>query len=154
MTRPSGQASADTSAMADRSHAPARSAIPRMLRPRSIAIVGASPSPGSLGASLLANLERFAFAGDIHLVNAGRQEIDGRPCLNSTSALPAGVDCAALAIPRAGILDAVAGCAARGVGGVVIYAAGFAEAGPEGQALQAQLACIAHDHGMAVAGPN
>jgi acyl-CoA synthetase (NDP forming) len=133
---------------------PMRSAIERMLRPRSIAIVGASPSPGSLGAGLLANLERFAFRGDIHLVNAGRQEIDGRPCLQSASALPAGVDCAALAIPRAGILDAVAGCAARGVGGVIIYAAGFAEAGDDGSALQAELARVARDHGMAIAGPN
>jgi acyl-CoA synthetase (NDP forming) len=133
---------------------PMRSAIERMLRPRSIAIVGASPSPGSLGAGLLANLERFAFRGDIHLVNAGRQEISGRPCVKSTSALPAGVDCAALAIPRAGILDAVAGCAARGVGGVIIYAAGFAEAGADGSALQAELARVARDHGMAIAGPN
>ena len=59
------------------------SAIERMLRPRSIAIVGASPSPGSLGAGLLANLERFAFAGEIHLVNASRTEINGRPCVNN-----------------------------------------------------------------------
>ncbi len=125
-----------------------------MLRPRSIAIVGASPSPGSLGASLLANLERFAFGGDVHLVNAGRREIDGRPCVNSTSALPMGIDCAAIAIPRAGILEAVAGCAERGVGGVIIYAAGFAEAGPDGGALQAELARLARDRGMAIAGPN
>ncbi len=104
-----------------------------MLRPRSIAIVGASPTPGSLGASLLANLERFGFRGDIHLVSATRSEINGRPCVNSTSALPEGVDCAVLAIPRAGILDAVAGCAQRGVGGVIIFAAGFAEAGPDGR---------------------
>jgi acyl-CoA synthetase (NDP forming) len=143
--------------MVDPAPAPARSArsaIERMLRPRSIAIVGASPSPGSLGASLLANLERFAFRGEIHLVNAGREEIGGRPCLNSTLALPAGVDCAALAIPRAGILDALTGCAARGVGGVIIYAAGFAEAGPDGVALQAELERIARAGGMAIAGPN
>jgi acyl-CoA synthetase (NDP forming) len=143
--------------MVDSAQGPARStrsAIERMLRPRSIAIVGASPSPGSLGAGLLANLERFAFGGDIHLVNAGRQEINGRPCVQSTSALPAGIDCAALAIPSAGILDAVAGCAARGVGGVIIYAAGFAEAGADGGALQAELARVARDHGMAIAGPN
>jgi acyl-CoA synthetase (NDP forming) len=143
--------------MVDRPQAPGlpmRSAIERMLRPRSIAIVGASPSPGSLGAGLLANLERFAFRGSIHLVNAGRAEISGRPCVKSTSALPEGVDCAALAIPRAGILDAVVGCAERGVGGVIVYAAGFAEAGADGGALQAELARVAHDHGMAIAGPN
>jgi len=103
---------------------PVRSAIERMLRPRSIAIVGASPSPGSLGAGLLANLRRFDFRGDIHLVNAGRSEIDGRACLSSTLALPAGVDCAALAIPGAGVLDAVAGCARQGVGGVIIMQPG------------------------------
>ena len=131
-----------------------RSAIERMLRPHSIAIVGASPSPGSLGASLLANLDRFAFRGDIHLVSATRNEINGRPCVNSTAALPDGVDCAALAIPRAGILDAVAGCAKRGVGGLIVYAAGFAEAGPEGEKLQAEIARIARDHDMAISGPN
>lgn len=131
-----------------------RPAIERMLRPRSIAIVGASPTPGSLGQSLLANLDRFGFRGDIHLVSATRGEIDGRVCVNSTSALPAGVDCAVLAIPRAGIVDAVTGCAQRGVGGVVIFAAGFAEAGPDGVALQVEIARIARIHGMAVSGPN
>jgi acyl-CoA synthetase (NDP forming) len=125
-----------------------------MLRPRSIAIVGASPAPGSLGASVLANLERFGFRGDVHLVNARRAQINGRPCVNATSALPAGVDCAVLAIPQAGVLDAVAGCAQRGVGGVIVYAAGFAEAGPEGRELQAEIARIGCDHGMAIAGPN
>ena len=125
-----------------------------MLRPRSIAIVGASPTPGALGQSLLANLERFAYPGDIHLVSATRSEINGRPCVKSAAELPEGVDCACLAIPRAGILDAVAGCARRGVGGVIIYAAGFAETGPEGQKLQAEIARIAADHGMAISGPN
>jgi acyl-CoA synthetase (NDP forming) len=140
--------------MTDRVPAPARSAIERMLRPHSIAIVGASASPGALGASLLANLERFAFRGDIHLVNASRAQIGSRACMNSTAALPAGVDCAVFAIPSEGVREALDGCAARGVGGVVIYAAGFAEAGPAGKGLQAELACIAQAHGMALAGPN
>src|SRR6202043_3772584 len=99
-------------------------------------------------------LGRFDFRGDIHLVNAGRTEIDGRACLSSTSALPAGEDCAALPTPGARVLAAVAGCARQGVGGVIIYAAGFAEAGSEGGALQDELARIARDHGMAIAGPN
>src|SRR5258705_4554655 len=153
MTRASGPGSADTSAMAETARAPARSAIERMLRPRSIAIVGASPSPGSLGAGLLANLERFKFRGDIHLVSATRAEINGRSCVNSTLALPAGVDCAALAIPRAGIFEAVAGCARRGVGGVIIYTAGVGEAGAAGAAPQGELARNAPAHRMASAGP-
>lgn len=131
-----------------------QAAITRMLRPRSIAIAGASPTPGSLGGSVLANLERFGFTGEIHLINPNRAEINGRPCLKSPADLPDGVDCAVLAIPRAGVLEAMKGCAARRVGGVVIFSAGFAEAGPEGRAQQDELARIAQAAGMAVEGPN
>lgn len=131
-----------------------QAAIARMLRPRSVAIVGASPTPGALGGSVLANLERFGFKGDIHLINPNRAEINGRPCLKSTADLPPGVDCAVLAIPRTATLDAVKGCAARGVGGLVIFAGGFAELNAEGRALQVEIARIARDSGMAVEGPN
>ena len=55
--------------------------IGRLLRPRSIAIVGASATPGALGASVLGNLERNGFAGDIHLINPKRSEIAGRSSL-------------------------------------------------------------------------
>ncbi len=133
---------------------PIQTAITRMLRPRSIAIAGASPTPGSLGGSVLANLERFGFTGEIHLINPNRAEIDGRPCLKSTADLPDGVDCTVLAIPRAGVIEAMKGCAARKVGGVVIFSAGFAEAGPDGRAQQDELARIAHAAGMAMEGPN
>jgi acyl-CoA synthetase (NDP forming) len=133
---------------------PGRSAIERLLHPRSVAVVGASATPGSLAGAVLGNLDRFAFAGDVHLVNANRREINGRPCLPSAADLPQGVDCAVLAIPRTGILDAVKGCAARGVGALVIFAAGFAEAGADGRALQDEIARIARDHGIAVEGPN
>ena len=131
-----------------------QAAIARMLRPRSIAIVGASPTPGSLGGSVFANLERFGFTGEIHLINPNRAEINGRPCLKSTVDLPDGVDCAVLAIPRPGVLEAMKGCAARNVGGVVIFSAGFAEAGADGRAQQDELARIARASGMAVEGPN
>ena len=82
---------------------PGRSAIERLLNPRSVAVVGASATPGSLAGAVLGNLDRFAFTGDVHLVNANRQEINGRPCLPSAADLPQGVDCAVLTIPRAGI---------------------------------------------------
>jgi acyl-CoA synthetase (NDP forming) len=133
---------------------PTQAAITRMLRPRSIAIAGASPTPGSLGGSVLANLERFGFSGDIHLINPNRAEINGRPCLKSTADLPEGVDCVLLAIPRAGVQTAMQDCAARKVGGVVIFSAGFAETGADGRARQDELARIARDAGMAMEGPN
>lgn len=129
-------------------------ALDRLLKPRSVAIVGASDKPGALGASVLGNLERLGFAGDIHLINPNRAEIGGRPCLKTIEDLPTGVDAAVLAIPRAGVLDAVRSLAARGVGAAVIFSAGFAEGGEEGLAEQRELALIAAGSGMVLEGPN
>ncbi len=133
---------------------PPRTPIDRLLRPRSVAIVGASPTPSSFGASVLANLENAGFRGDLHLINPNRSEIHGRPCLRSIDDLPLGVDCAVLAIPRASVLESVAACGRRGVGGVIIFSAGFAESGPAGRAEQEELASIAASHGMIIEGPN
>lgn len=134
--------------------AAARAAIGRLLRPRSVAVIGASNAPGSLGGGVMGNLARFAFAGDVHLVNPSRREIDGRPCLAAAADLPRGVDCAVLAIPGKAVLETARACAARGVGAMIVYAAGFAEAGEQGRAAQDELARIAGDAGMALAGPN
>lgn len=131
-----------------------RSAIGRLLNPASLAIAGISPSPGSLGRVVLENLERFGFGGTIHLVHPTRSEVSGRPCLPSLDQLPDAVDCVVLAVPVANILESVEACARRGVGGVVIFSAGFAEMGAEGEKLQARLAAVASAHGMAVEGPN
>lgn len=128
--------------------------LSRLLTPRSVVIVGASPTPGALGNSVLRNLERHAYAGDIHLINPKRDEIDGRKCLRSIDELPEGVDAAVLAIPGPAVLGAVQALAARGVGAAIIFSAGFAEGGEEGLAAQAQVARIAHEHGMVVEGPN
>jgi len=126
----------------------------KLLRPRSIAIIGASPTPGALGASVLANLERADFGGAIHLVNPKRTEIHGRPCVASVAALPRGVDCAILAIPRDGVIDALHACGEQGVGSAVIFSAGFAEDGEAGKAAQAEIAAIARQYKMVIEGPN
>lgn len=137
-----------------RDRALSAASLDRLLRPRSVAIVGASDKPGALGASVLANLLRQGFDGPVHLVNPKRAEIDGRACIASVDDLPHGVDVAILAIPRAGVLDAVRGLARRGVGAAVIFSAGFAEDGPQGLADQQEIARIARDAGMVVEGPN
>ena len=128
--------------------------VVRLLEPRSIAIVGASADPRSFGGFVLANLERFGYAGAIHLVSRSSAEINARPCVKTVDELPQGIDVAVLAIPEAGVLDAVRACAARQVGAVVIYASGYAEAGDEGRAKQEQLAEIADAAGMLLLGPN
>ena len=131
-----------------------RAAITRLLRPRSIAVVGASDKPGALGASVIGNLDRNGFGGEVYPINPNRATIGARACLPSVAALPEGVDVAVLAIPRAGVLDAVHGLAARGVGAAIIFSAGFAEDGAEGLAEQAEIARIAAEAGMVIEGPN
>lgn len=126
----------------------------RLITPRSVAIVGASPTLGALGNSVMRNLDRHGFAGDVHLINPKRNEIDGRPCLPSIDALPEGVDVAVLAIPGPAVLPAVRALAERKAGGAIIFSAGFAEGGDEGLAAQAEVARIAREQNMIVLGPN
>jgi acyl-CoA synthetase (NDP forming) len=134
--------------------APTAAMIERLLRPRSIAVIGASDKPGSLGASVLGNLDRNGFAGEVYPINPKRETIGERRCLPSVDALPEGVDVAVLAIPQPAVLDAVRGLAARKAGGAIIFSAGFAEGGPEGLAQQAEIARIAEESGMVIEGPN
>jgi len=131
-----------------------RDALERLLRPRSVAVVGASDKPGALGTTLLSNLDANGFAGTVYPINPKRESLGGRVCLPGIEAMPEGVDVAVLAIPRAGVLDAVRALAARKVGGVVIFAAGFAEGGAEGLAEQKEIARIAHAAGIVIEGPN
>lgn len=133
---------------------PKTGSLDRLLRPRSVAILGVSERPGALGNQVLANLERHGFDGEIHLINPKRDEIAGRPCLRSVADLPLGVDAAVLAIPGAAVLDTVRELAARDAGAAVIFSAGFAEGGEEGMAAQRELARIAAGSGMVIEGPN
>jgi acetate---CoA ligase (ADP-forming) len=128
--------------------------ISRLMRPRSIAIVGISPEPSSAGFLALRNLEEFDYRGPIHLVSRNQTNIGDRVCLRAIDDLPDGVDAAMLFLPRVAIEDAVAACARRGVGGVVVFAAGFGEAGGEWQAAQERIAATARAAGIALCGPN
>ena len=134
--------------------ATADGAVARLLKPRSVAIVGASPEPTSMGGGVLANLERFGYSGAIHLVNRNRTEINGRACVKTVDELPEGIDAVGLLVPEDGIRDAVAACARRKAGAVVVYAAGFAEMGEDGKRRQDEIARIARDGRVRLVGPN
>src|SRR4051794_16769663 len=133
---------------------PSRTKLERLLRPRSVALIGASSTAGSLADCVLTNLEDAGYRGDVYLVNPKRPVIHGRQCLGSIAELPAGVDCAILAIPAAAIVDALRQCAQKSVASAIVYSGGFAEAGQSGAAAQTELARIAHEHGIVLEGPN
>lgn len=128
--------------------------IRRLLAPRSVAIIGASANPASMGARALAALRRFDFAGDIHLVNPRQAVIDGLACVPTVADLPPGVDAAIFAIPQASVAAAMEAAITRDLGGAVIFTAGYAETGPDGRAAQDRLAAMARAGGVALAGPN
>lgn len=131
-----------------------KAVLTRLLRPRSVAIVGISPEPGSIGANALNNLLGIGFAGDIHLVSRSNREIAGRACAGSIDELPEGVDAAVLAVPRAATVEAVTACVRRKIGAAIVFAAGFAEMDAAGRAEQETLARLARGAGMALCGPN
>jgi acyl-CoA synthetase (NDP forming) len=131
-----------------------RPSLERFLRPRSIAVVGISKEPGSLGENQVGNFARFGFTGDVHLVSRNRDEVDGRRCVRSVDDLPHGIDAAVLCVPRAGVIETLEALAARGVGGAMVFASGFAEQDDAGRADQERIVAIAAASGMAVNGPN
>ncbi|MDJ0389560.1 acetate--CoA ligase family protein [Roseomonas sp. E05] len=125
----------------------------RFLQPRSVAIVGATSRAGAFGARVLENLS--AFQGRIHLVNPRYREIDGRACHPNLAALPEAPDCVAIATPREGVAAVLEEAIAAGAGGLVVFAAGFAETGlPERMAAQAALSARAAGAGLPLLGPN
>lgn len=126
--------------------------LSRVLRPRSIAIVGASADPRSFGGFVQRNLDQADFDGQLHLVSRSSTEIQGRPCVGSIDALPDDIDVAVLAIPEAAVLDAVEALARRRCHAAVLFASGYAETGEAGRQRQQALVEAAGE--MALIGPN
>ncbi|MEM7170185.1 MAG: acetate--CoA ligase family protein [Pseudomonadota bacterium] len=121
--------------------------IARLLRPQSIAFIGGAKLQTPIKAC-----EAIGFAGDIWTVNPTRPEIAGYDCFPSVAALPAAPDAVFLSVPSAETPKVLRDLASIGAGGVICYAAGFAETGGDGRALQEDLIRAAGD--MAVVGPN
>ncbi len=127
--------------------------LDRVLNPKGIAIVGASPKPGSFGDRVLANLAEFD--GDIYLVNSRYEQVGERPCFPSLSSLPIIPDCVAVTVPRDSAEEVVCEAARAGAGGVILYASGYAETQlPERIGQQQRLSDIARRTGLKILGPN
>lgn len=125
-----------------------------LLRPCSVAMVGASADVTRIGGRALRHLKEVGFAGEIYPINPGRSEVQGLPAWPSIDALPVVPDCAVLALPADAVLPTVEACARRGVKGVVIFSAGFAEMGAVGANLQTRIRDVARKAGMRLLGPN
>src|SRR5271170_388029 len=127
--------------------------LDRVLNPKSVCIVGASPKAGSFGERVLANLS--GFAGNIYLVNSRYDKIGERRCFPSLDSLPENPDCVAVVAPRDAVEEIVLEAARLRVGGVILYASGYAETRlPERIELQRRLGAIGIESGLKILGPN
>lgn len=163
--------------MRAREHRAEARSVQRLLRPASIAVIGAGRRPGGVGRTLLRNIVAGGFTGRLYAVNhsfpeaphaararqapqvpeaspAPGTDIDGVPGHRSVRAIGEPVDLAIVAVPADRVPEAVADCGEAGVRGLVVVAAGYSETGPEGRERQRELVRQARSHGMRVIGPS
>jgi acetyltransferase len=124
-----------------------------LLRPRSVAVVGASEK-SFVGSIAVRNLQEVGYSGKIFPVNPKYSKIFGLRCYPSVEDIPGPVEAAVIALGARHIIAAMRQLAAKGVKGVTIPAGGFADVGSVGKALQKELVGIARENDIAVCGPN
>ena len=125
-----------------------------MLRPWSVAVIGAVPELHRAGGRPIPFSIAGGFQGALYAVNPRRTEIDGRPCYASLADLPETPDLAVITVRDSLAAEALRDCARQGVPAVVMFTAGFREAGEAGAILEQELIEIAEAHGIVLCGPN
>lgn len=131
-----------------------KGAIQHLLRPRSIAIVGASGDASRFTGRTLKYLIKHKFTGEIYPVNPKYNELAGLRCYHSISDLPERVDLAFLQIPSAQIVEAVRECGKKRIPAVLIHTAGLGESGEEGKRRQQEIKKLAEEYRIRICGPN
>jgi acyl-CoA synthetase (NDP forming) len=129
-------------------------ALDALVRPRSVAIVGASDDPRRIGGRPIAYLKQQGFAGAVWPVNPNRSTVQGLPAFPSVAALPEAPNVAVVAVPGALANEAVEALGARGCRAAIVFTAGFAEVDEAGAAAQEALVATARRYGMRILGPN
>ena len=140
--------------MLDREHRSESSSIRTFLNARSVAVVGASRRQQTIGQTLVRNLVQSDFQGRVFVVNPAAEAVSGVPAYPAVTDIPHDVDVAIVAVPAESVADVVLDCAAKGVHGLVVVSAGFAETGEEGRKRQRRLVGLARSYGLRLIGPN
>ena len=131
-----------------------RRELSRLINPASVAVIGASPTPGSFGLGALQNIN-VGYAGQVFPINPKHRSILEHACYPSIKDTPSVPDCALLAIPKDHVESTLEQCADLGVGGAIVFSSGFGELGTaEGKRQQQNMTAIARQSGMRICGPN
>jgi acetyltransferase len=129
-------------------------ALDAFFAPRSVAVIGATDTPGSVGRTLLRNLLATPFGGTVFPINPKRANVLGIKAYPTIADTPDPVDLAVIATPAPTVPDVVGACAAAGVRCAIVISAGFKEVGPAGAALEQQTLAAARKGNMRLIGPN
>ncbi|GAA1114505.1 acetate--CoA ligase family protein [Kribbella jejuensis] len=127
-------------------------AMTRIMKPRAVAVIGASNEDGKIGNSVMKNLVNGGYAGDIYPVNPRGGEVLGLKAFPSVLDVPGDVDVAVFAVPAKFVGAALEQCGQKGVAGAILIPSGFAETGE--QELQDEVVAIARKHNVRILGPN
>src|SRR5690606_37286431 len=131
-----------------------RASLYPFFHPRSVAVIGASRDPASIGYQVLANLILSHYQGPVYPVNPNAPYVMSVPAYPTVLDIPGPVDLAVVAVPQRAVLTVAEQCAQKGVRAMIVLAAGFAETGPAGAELQRQLVDLVRGSGMRMIGPN
>ena len=135
-------------AVAERERHADVASLRHVFAPESVAVIGASRRPGTVGRVIWDNICTGGYAGRLYAVNPHAGQIGGEPCLASAADLPGHVDLAVIAVPAAAVLDAAEQCGRRGVRALVVITSGLDDA------TRAGLLATCRRHGMRLVGPN
>ena len=125
-----------------------------VFEPRSVAIIGASATPGKAGYNIVNNLLTLGYEGEIYPVNPKTEEILGLRAYPAVDQIPHQVETAIIATPSGAAVDVMRDCARKGVQAVIIISSGFSEGSEEGRRLEDEVMAIARQAGIRVVGPN
>ena len=126
----------------------------KMFKPESVAVIGASNTPGKVGYIIVDNLINDGFEGEIYPINPKGGEILGKKAYANITEIPGEVDLAIITIPSPLVNPAVKECGEKGVKNMVVITAGFKEVGGEGAELEAELTGLGKEYGINIIGPN
>jgi len=124
----------------------------KMLRPKSVAVVGASATPGKIGYSVISNLLKDGYKGKIYPINPKETEILGVKCYAELKDVPGEIDSAVMCVPAKAMVQMTEECGKKGVKGLIVITSGFSEIGRKD--LEDEIVNIAKRYGMRILGPN
>ena len=128
--------------------------LDKIMKPKSIAVIGASTKPKTIGSEIMQRLRDYKFNGNIYPVNPKGGMIEGFQAYTSINEVPGEVDLAVIVVNAKFVLDTIDQCHKKGIKGLCIITAGFKETGREGAELEKQLLQKVRDYGMRCVGPN